>query len=155
MSNSLFKDFAENRSRMVWFPGYTPLWQKVLEKEISKDDVRKKRNREYMKKYYAEHKEKICQQQRDNYRRRRWIGIEDIKNSHDILIWKWYLDELADKISAWLIAQNKELYEENQKLKDTLNKIKEAWMEHEKNTDAYYKKWNNSYGDLDQIIMNR
>lgn len=83
------------------------------------------------------------------------VTLEDIESGYKTLVWKWYLDELADKISAWLIAQNKELYEENQKLKDTLNKIKEAWIEHEKDVDSYYKKWQNSYGDLDQIIMNR
>lgn len=83
------------------------------------------------------------------------ITLEDIESAHKTLIWKWYLDELADRISAWLIAQNKELYEENQKLKETLNKIKEAWIEHEKNVDSYYKKWQNSYSDLDSIIMNR
>ena len=83
------------------------------------------------------------------------ITIDDVKSAHETLIWKWYLDDLADKISAWLVAQNKELYEENQKLKETLNKIKEVWIEHERNTDAYYKKWQDSYGDLDKIIMNR
>lgn len=83
------------------------------------------------------------------------VTLEDIESAHKTLVWKWYLDELADKISAWLIAQNKELYEENQKLKEALNKIKEAWIEHEKDVDSYYKKWQNSYGDLDQIIMNR
>ena len=154
MSN-IFKEFHDAKSRIVWFPGYTPLWQKVLGEEISKEDARKERNREYMKKYYAEHKEKIRQQQRENYKKKHWVGIEDIENTHQILIGKGYLDELADKISAWLIAQNKELYEENQRLKETLNKIKEAWIEHEKDVDSYYKKWQNSYGDLDQIIMNR
>lgn len=83
------------------------------------------------------------------------VTYEDIESTHKTLVWKWYLDELADKISAWLVAQNKELYEENQRLKETLNKIKEAWMKHEKNVDAYYKQRQNSYSDLDQIIMNR
>lgn len=83
------------------------------------------------------------------------ITLDDIKSAHQTLVWKWYLDELADKISAWLVTQNKELFEENQKLKEQLKQIKEAWMKHEKNVDAYYKQWQNSYGDLDQIIMNR
>lgn len=83
------------------------------------------------------------------------VTLDDIKSAHKTLVWKWYLDELADKISAGLIAQNKELYEENQKLKETLNKIKEAWMKHEKSVDSYYKEWQNNYSDLDQIIMNR
>lgn len=79
------------------------------------------------------------------------VTLEDIESAHKTLVWKWYLDELADKISAGLIAQNKELYEENQKLREQLKQIKEAWMKHEK----YWKNWNDSYGDLDQIIMNR
>ena len=83
------------------------------------------------------------------------VTYEDIESAHRTLVWKWYLDELADKISAWLITQNKELYEENQKLKEQLKQIKEAWIEHEKDVDSYYKKWQNSYGDLDKIIMNR
>ena len=91
----------------------------------------------------------------ENFDEEQTVTLEDIESAHRTLVWKWYLDELADKISAWLIAQNKELYEENQKLKETLNKIKEAWIEHEKDVDSYYKKWQNSYGDLDQIIMNR
>jgi hypothetical protein len=124
MSN-IFKDFHDAKSRIVWFPGYTPLWQKVLKEEISKEEAKKKRRRDYMREYYAEHRERICKQQRDNYKKRRWIEIEDIKNTHQILIGKWYLDELADKINAWLITQNKELYEENQKLKEQLHKIDE------------------------------
>lgn len=83
------------------------------------------------------------------------ITYEDIESTHKTLVWRWYLDELADKISAWLVSQNKELYEENQRLKETLNKIKEAWMEHEKSVDVYYKQWQDSYSDLDSIIMNR
>ena len=79
------------------------------------------------------------------------VTYEDIQRTHDDLLWKTYLYELADNISAWLIAQNKELYDENQKLKEQLKQIKEAWIKHEK----YWKNWNNSYGDLDQIIMNR
>ena len=87
----------------------------------------------------------------DNENFDREITYEDIKSTHDILAGKWYLDELANKISAWLIAQNKELYEENMKLKEELKQIKEARMKHEK----YWKNWNDSYGDLDQVIMNR
>lgn len=83
------------------------------------------------------------------------VTYEDIVSTNNTLVWRWYLDELADKISAWLVTQNKELYEENQKLKETLNKIKEAWMKHEKSVDTYYKQWQDSYSDLDQIIMNR
>lgn len=83
------------------------------------------------------------------------VTYEDIKSTHQTLIWKWYLEELAEQISAWLVAQNKELFEENQRLKETLKKIKEAWIEHERSTDSYYKQWQNSYSDLDQIIMNR
>ena len=91
----------------------------------------------------------------EEFKEEQKITYEDIESAHKTLLWKWYLDELADKISAWLIAQNKKLYEENQKLKETLNKIKETWIEHEKDVDSYYKKWQNSYSDLDQIIMNR
>jgi len=91
----------------------------------------------------------------DEFKEEQTVTLEDIESAHKILVWRLYLDELADKISAWLIAQNKELYEENQKLKETLNRIKEAWIEHEKDVDSYYKKWQNSYSDLDQIIMNR
>lgn len=83
------------------------------------------------------------------------VTYEDIESAHKTLVWKWYLDELADKISAWLVAQNKELYEENLKLKEKLNQIKEAWINHEKSVDAYYKQWQDSYSDLDSIIMNR
>ena len=133
MSN-IFKDFHDAKSRIVWFPGYTPLGQKVLKEEISKEEARKKRNRDYMRKYYAEHRDKICKQQRDNYKKRHWITVNDIQETHEILVWKWYLDELADKINAWLIAQNKELYEENKKLKEQLHRIDEF---------------------LDQIIKNR
>lgn len=98
----------------------------------------------------------------EEFNEEKTVTLDDIKYTHQTLVWKWYLDELADKISWWLITQNKKMFEEllqlgeeNRKLKDTLNKIKEAWIEHERNTDAYYKKWQNSYGDLDQIIMNR
>lgn len=83
------------------------------------------------------------------------VTYEDVESAHNTLVWKWYLDELADKISAWLVAQNKELYEENLKLKEKLNQIKEAWMKHEKSVDVYYKQWKDSYSDLDSIIMNR
>lgn len=79
------------------------------------------------------------------------VTINDIKSTHQALVWKWYLEELADQISAGLVTQNKELYEENQKLKEQLKQIEEAWINHEK----YWKNWNDSYGDLDQIIMNR
>jgi hypothetical protein len=79
------------------------------------------------------------------------VTVKDIESTHKTLICKWYLDELADKISAWLVTQNKTLFEENQKLKEQLKQIKEAWIEHEK----YWKNWNKSYWDLDQIIMNR
>lgn len=83
------------------------------------------------------------------------IWYRDFVEAHHLLIGRWYIDELADKISSWLIAQNKELYEENQRLKETLKKIKEAWMKHEESVDVYYKQWQDSYSDLDQIIMNR
>ena len=83
------------------------------------------------------------------------VTFEDIESVHKTLVWKWYLDELVDKISAWLIVQNKELYEENQRLKETLKKIKEAWMKHEDSWFKIYQDWNQNYGDLDQIIMNR
>lgn len=90
------------------------------------------------------------------------VIYDDSKESHDNPVWRNYIDELADQISWWLIIQNKKMFEEilqlreeNQKMKDTLEKIKKAWIEHERNTDAYYKKWNDSYGDLDKIIMNR
>ena len=90
------------------------------------------------------------------------IVYDDFKGAHNNPVWRNYIDELADKISWWLITQNKKMFEEilqlreeNQKMKDTLENIKKAWIEHERNTDAYYKKWQNSYGDLDQIIMNR
>ncbi len=83
------------------------------------------------------------------------ITYEDIESVHKTLVWRWYLDELADRISAGLVTQNKELYEENLKLKEQLQKIKDAWMKHEKSVDAYYHKWQDNYSDLDQIIMNR
>lgn len=91
----------------------------------------------------------------DSEKSEKKVTLEDIKSAHQILVWKWYLDELADKISAGLVTQNKELYEENQRLKEILNKIKEAWIKHEKSVDVYYKEWQNNYSDLDQIIMNR
>ncbi len=91
----------------------------------------------------------------EEFKEEKEVTYEDIESVHKTLVWRWYLDELADKISGWLITQNKELYEENQKLKETLNKIKEAWMRHEKNIDVYYKQWNQGYSDLDSIIMNR
>ena len=87
----------------------------------------------------------------EEFKNEKEVTLEDIKSTHQALVWKWYLEELADQISSWLIAQNKKLFEENQKLKEQLKKIKEAWIEHEK----YWKNWNDSYGDLDQIIMNR
>lgn len=83
------------------------------------------------------------------------VTLEDIKSTHQTLVWKWYLEELVDQISSWLVAQNKELFEENQKLKEQLKQIKEVWIKHEKSVDAYYKQRQNSYSDLDQIIMNR
>ena len=83
------------------------------------------------------------------------VTIEDIELGHKTIVWRWYLDDLVDRISAWLVTQNKELYEENQKLKEQLQKIKEAWMKHEDRFDKFEQAWNQSYGDLDQIIMNR
>lgn len=83
------------------------------------------------------------------------ITYEDIESVHKTLVWRWYLDDLVDRISAWLVTQNKELYEENQKLKEQLQKIKDAWMKHEDRFDKFEQAWNQSYGDLDQIIMNR
>lgn len=87
----------------------------------------------------------------EEFKNEKEVTLEDIKSTHQTLVWKWYLEELADQISSWLVDQNKELYEENQKLKEQLKQIKEAWIEHEK----YRKNWNQSYWDLDQIIMNR
>lgn len=53
------------------------------------------------------------------------VTVENIESTRQVLEWRWYLDELANKISAELITQNKELYEENKKLKEQLQKIKE------------------------------
>lgn len=75
----------------------------------------------------------------DNEEFKEEVTYEDIKSTHQTLVWKWYLEELADQISSWLVAQNKELFEENQKLKEQLKQIKEAWIEHEKSVDEYYK----------------
>lgn len=90
------------------------------------------------------------------------VIYDDFDEAHNNPVWRNYIDELADKISWWLITQNKKMFEEilqlreeNQKMKDTLENIKKAWIEHERNTDAYYKQWQNSYSDLDSIIMNR
>lgn len=53
------------------------------------------------------------------------VTVEDIESTRKVLSWRWYLDELASKISAELITQNKELFEENQMLKEQLQKINE------------------------------
>lgn len=56
---------------------------------------------------------------------KRKVTVENIESTRQVLAWKWYLDELANKISAELITQNKELFEENQNLKEQLQKINE------------------------------
>lgn len=98
----------------------------------------------------------------ENIKEKEEIIYDNSKESYDNPVWRNYIDELADQISWWLIIQNKKMFEEllqlreeNQKMKDTLENIKKAWIEHERNTNTYYKKWNDSYGDLDKIIMNR
>lgn len=56
---------------------------------------------------------------------KRKVTVENIESTRQVLAWRWYLDELANKISAELITQNKELFEENQNLKEQLQKINE------------------------------
>lgn len=92
---------------------------------------------------------------KEEFNEEQTVTIEDIKSAHQTLSWKWYLEELADQISARLVTQNKELFEENQKLKEQLKQIKEAWIKHEEKFDKFEQAWNQSYWDLDQIIMNR
>lgn len=232
---NLFEDFRDYQSRKVDNPSYEPLGQPILEQTPTKEEILSAKRRDYQKKHYEEHKEKIKQYMRDYYKWKRtnkehnlkWIQLcvynymveqsqlwdrvprgtqiakalnvweQTVYNAVSSLIrkwyvwrwamgkyylinppkqeeelnkeiWtndigliaeqaknKWYMDSLADMISSWLIEQNKRLYEENLKLKATLQKIKDAWMKHEKSVDVYYKQWQDSYSDLDSIIMNR
>jgi hypothetical protein len=47
------------------------------------------------------------------------------------------------------------LYEENQKLKERVNLIENAWMEHKKAFSKFERLWNKSYNDLDQLIRDK
>lgn len=65
---NLFEDFRDYQSRKVDNPNYTPLGQPVLEKTPTKEEVRNAKRREYLRKYYEEHKEKMRAYQREYHR---------------------------------------------------------------------------------------
>ena len=228
------QDFRDYEWRKVDSPYYEPLGQSIPVQETqtpTKEEILKAKRRDYQRRYYEEHKEKMRQYMRDYYKWKRtggelkWIQLEvynymveqyqlwdrvpratqiakalnmweqTIYNAAATLVKKWYIgrwalgkyylinppkedkDEitktndiglvaeqpennwyissLTEIFTSWLMEQNKQLYEENQKLRETLRKIKEAWMEHENRFDEFERAWNQSYWDLDWIIMNR
>lgn len=112
MSNSLFKDFAESRSRMVWFPGYTPLWQKVLEDK----PVKSNRNA-YAKEYYAKHREEILRKQRERWHAKKKVEVtrKKMDDAKDKLV------EIQDGLSKDYI---KKLEDDNYKLRDEIEELK-------------------------------
>ena len=66
---NLFEDFRDYQSRKVDNPNYTPLGQPILEQTPTKEEIRKVKQRGYMKKYYEKNKEKIKEYYRE-YRRK-------------------------------------------------------------------------------------
>ena len=68
---NLFEDFRDYQSRKVDNPNYTPLGQPILEQTPTKEEVRKAKQREYMKKYRENNKEKIREHQMKYYKKHR------------------------------------------------------------------------------------
>lgn len=98
MSNQIFKEFAENRSRMVWFPWYTPLWQKVVVPKLKKRDPKV-----YAREYYAKHKEEICRRQREKRAEKKKKAVvikteEVTKNEAEVIKLRWKIAELEQEI---------------------------------------------------------
>ena len=83
----LFKDYQDYQSRKVDNPNYEPLGQGILIE--SPEELRRKKRKEYAKKYYAEHREHICELSRKSYNKRhgkKEVNYEDIKSVHDELV---------------------------------------------------------------------
>ena len=53
----IFQKFREYQSRKVDNPNYEPLGQTILKPELSEEELKKQKAREYSKRYYEEHKE--------------------------------------------------------------------------------------------------
>ena len=89
------------------------------------------------------------------------VSEEDItsKTSYEILL--DYCETQAKKIESLEESlDNKDkaymnLLNDYQKLKNRLDKIQKAYIKSEKITDMAYNKFQEAYGLLDQLIMNR
>ena len=96
--SDIFKEFRENRSRMVWFPWYTPLWQRVEVPKLKKRDANS-----YAKEYYAKHKDEICKKRREKRAEKKKkevvIKMEKAnKNETEIIKLRWRITELEQEI---------------------------------------------------------
>lgn len=113
MSNQIFKDFAESRSRMVWFPWYTPLWQKVVVPKLKKRDPKV-----YAREYYAKHREEICRKQREKRAEKKNNAVviktkEATKNEAEVIKLRWKIAELEQEIERL----NKEIDDKDKDIK--------------------------------------
>ena len=111
--SDIFKEFAENRSRMVWFPWYTPLWQKV---EIPK--LKKKDPNAYAREYYAKHREELCRKAREKWaakKKKKVVvkKVEVVKDDSDVIRLKWKIAELEQEIKRL----NKEIDDRDEDVK--------------------------------------
>lgn len=66
---NIFDKFRDYQARKVGNPNYTPLGQTILEQTPTKEEVRKVKQRGYMKKYYEKNKEKMREYQREYHRK--------------------------------------------------------------------------------------
>ena len=83
---------------MVWFPGYTPLGQKVEVPKLKKKDANS-----YAKEYYAKHKEEICKKRREKRAEKKnkevVIKMEKAnKKESEVIMLKWKIAELEQEI---------------------------------------------------------
>ena len=119
MSKSVLDEFRETRSRMVWFPGYTPLWQKVIVEDLKRD-----RNA-YARDYYAKHREELLRKQRERWhaRKKKKEAIEKkteaIKRETEAA--KDKLAEIQDELSNDYIRK---LEDDNYKLREEIEELK-------------------------------
>ena len=98
---------------MVWFPWYTPLWQKV---EVP--SLRKRDPKAYARAYYAKHREEICRKQREKRAERKKkklvIKMEKAnKKDAEVIRLRWKISELEQEI----MRLNKEIADRDEDIK--------------------------------------
>ena len=138
--NNLFKDFRDYQSRKVDNPNYTPLGQPILEQPLTKEEVRRVKQRGYMKKYYEKNKEKFREYQKKYYSKhnnklpkKHWLKWVQL-SVYDYMVEQY---QLWDRVPRWTqIAQELNIWE--QTVYNAVFSLVKKWLVRRWEAGRYY-----------------